>query len=362
MRVGIIGGGQLGRMLALAGRDLDIACVTLDPSADSPASQVAPAIVGAYDDHHALLRLAENVDVVTYEFENVPAESTRFLAERGVVLRPSPVSLATAQDRLDEKRLFEATGLSVPAFAPVHDVASLHAALEVTGLPAIVKTRRLGYDGKGQAVIRTDADVEGAWEAVGAVPSLCEALVPFDREISVVAVRGADGAFAAWPLVENVHREGILRTSVAPAPDAAGLQPKAEAHARAIAERLDHVGVLAVELFVHGDRLLGNEMAPRVHNSGHWTIEGSVTSQFANHLRAVAGLQLGWTAMAVPSAGMVNLIGHEPDLPDLPGVAVHRYGKAPRPGRKLGHVTVTASGPDALRETLLQVMALAADA
>jgi 5-(carboxyamino)imidazole ribonucleotide synthase len=365
VRVGIIGGGQLGRMLVLAGRDLDIECVTLDPAEDSPASQVGPAIVGAYDDLEALLRLAEGADVVTYEFENVPAASTRFLAERGMTLRPPPVSLATAQDRLEEKRLFEAVGLPVPAFAPVDDLASLNAALERTGLPAVLKTRRLGYDGKGQAVIRDREEAPPAWDAVGRVPSLCEALVPFDREVSIVAVRGADGAFAAWPLVQNTHREGILRVSVAPAPDAEHLQALAETHAQAFAEHLGHVGVLAVELFEHGGRLLGNELAPRVHNSGHWTIEGSMTSQFANHLRAICGRPLGPTEMAHPVAAMVNLVGSTGDeraLAAIPGAHVHLYGKAPRPDRKLGHVTLIAGSPDALRELVLQVDAVSADA
>ncbi len=365
MRVGIIGGGQLGRMLALAGHDLGITCTTLDPSPSSPAAQVAPAITGAYDDRDALLALAERSDVITYEFENVPAESTRFLADRGVALHPVPDALAVAQDRLTEKTLFTEVGLPVPVFAAVEDLTSLGVAVEAVGLPAVLKTRRLGYDGKGQAVLRSVERAEDTWRSIGEVPAILEALVPFEREVSVIAVRGTDGAFAAWPLVQNEHREQMLRTSVAPAPDVDALQPAAESHARAIAERLDYVGVLAIELFVHDGRLLGNEMAPRVHNSGHWTIEGSVTSQFENHLRAVCGLPLGSTSMARPAAAMVNLIGSIPEeaaLLSVAGAHVHNYGKDPRPGRKLGHVTLTADDADTLQGLVLQVAGLLADA
>jgi 5-(carboxyamino)imidazole ribonucleotide synthase len=367
MRVGIVGGGQLGRMLALVGAPLGIACVTLDPSKDSPASQVAPAIVGGYDEREALLDLASGSDVVTYEFENVPAAGTRFLAERGVTLRPTPDALAVAQDRLSEKALFQDVGLPIPDLAPVDDPDSLRAAIDAVGLPAVLKTRRLGYDGKGQAVVRNQERAEDAWRAVGEVPSILESLVAFDREVSIVAVRGADGELRAWPLVENHHRDGILRTSLVSAlgDDAPALQRLAEAHARSIMDRLDHVGVLAIEFFVAGDSLLGNEMAPRVHNSGHWTIEGSATSQFANHLRAVIGEPLGDTSMAVGAAAMVNLIGTVPEAVtrlDGPGIHLHLYGKEARPGRKLGHVTVTASDPAALEVSLLQVTPHLADA
>ena len=365
MRVGIIGGGQLGRMLALAGHDLGIACTTLDPAADSPAAQVAPAIAGAYDDRDALLGLAAAADVVTYEFENVPAESTRFLADRGVSLFPPPEALAVAQDRLREKTLFTDVGLPVPTFAAVDDLDSLHDAIEAIGLPAVLKTRRLGYDGKGQTVLRHAELAEDAWRSVGEVPSILEALVPFDREVSILAVRGRDGATACWPLVENHHEEGILRVSLAPGPDVPpSLQAAAEAHAVAVLDRLGYVGVLAIELFQVGEGLLGNEMAPRVHNSGHWTIEGARTSQFENHLRAISGLPLGDTTVDRPVA-MVNLIGKVPPeerLLALPDVHLHDYGKVPRPRRKLGHVTVLASDPDALQRRVLQVSAILADA
>jgi 5-(carboxyamino)imidazole ribonucleotide synthase len=365
MRVGIIGGGQLGRMMALAAADLGIACSTLDPAPDSPAAQVAPAIVGAYDDRDALLALAEASDVVTYEFENVPADSTRFLADRGVPLFPPPDALAVAQDRIAEKTLFTEVGLAVPTFAAVDDLASLAEAIAAVGLPAVLKKRRLGYDGKGQAVIRHEERAEDAWRSVGEVPSILESLVPFDREVSIVAVRGRDGEVRSWPVVENHHREGILRTTYAPAPALTDdLQAAAEAHAQAVMDRLGYVGVLAMELFHLGDGLLGNEMAPRVHNSGHWTIEGARTSQFENHLRAVCGLPLGDTAVDRPAA-MVNLIGTVPATAEvlaLPEVHLHDYGKSPRPGRKLGHLTVLADDPDALRARVLQVSALVADA
>jgi 5-(carboxyamino)imidazole ribonucleotide synthase len=362
VRVGIIGGGQLGRMLVQAGQDLGISCTTLDPAADSPAAQVGPAIVGAYDDPEALGRLADGADVVTFEFENVPVDAVRSLASR-VPVYPPPASLETGQDRLAEKTLFTDVGLPVPPFAAVDDLSSLGSAVDAVGLPAVLKTRRLGYDGKGQAVVRRRELLEDAWRAIGEMPSICEAFVPFDREVSILAVRARDGEVRCWPLVENHHRDGILRLSLAPAPDAESLQPLAERHVRAVLERLDHVGVLAIELFVQGDTLLGNEMAPRVHNSGHWTIEGAETSQFENHLRAVCGLPLGSTAARGHSA-MINLIGDEPDAAAVlavPEAHLHRYGKAPRPGRKLGHVTVQGDDAGVVRQRALQIEALLSD-
>jgi 5-(carboxyamino)imidazole ribonucleotide synthase len=343
-------------MLLQAGQDLGIACVTLDPAADSPAAQVGPAIVADYDDPEALARLSADADVVTFEFENVPAAAVRALSRP---VFPPVVSLETGQDRLAEKTLFTEVGLPVPMFAAVDDLASLETAVDAVGLPAVLKTRRLGYDGKGQAVLRRRELLEDAWRAVGEVPSICEAFVPFDREVSIVAVRGLDGEVRCWPLVENHHREGILRLSLATTPEADGLQPIAEGHARAVLERLDHVGVLTIELFVMGDTVLGNEMAPRVHNSGHWTIEGAETSQFENHLRAICGLPLGATA-ARGYAAMLNLIGVEPapaDVLAIPGTHLHRYGKQPRPGRKVGHITIRANDPTTLWDRVLQVSA-----
>ena len=362
MRVAIVGGGQLGRMLVQAGERLGVACVTLDPAADSPSAQVGPAIVGAYDDPTALALLVDGADVVTYEFENVPVDAMRALV--GPVL-PPPEALEAAQDRIAEKTLFTDVGLPVPTFAAVDDVASLVTAVEAVGLPAVLKSRRFGYDGKGQAVLRSAELSEDAWRAVGEVPSILEAFVPFDRELSIVAVRAADGELRCYPLVENHHRDGILRVSYAPAPDLTDdLQAEAEAHARAVAERLDYVGVFAIELFQAGGTLLGNEMAPRVHNSGHWTIEGAETSQFENHLRAVCGLPLGEVGVRGHVA-MVNLIGQEPDaaaILAIPGAHLHSYGKQARRGRKLGHVTLLADDLDTLRARVLQVFGHLTDA
>jgi 5-(carboxyamino)imidazole ribonucleotide synthase len=357
MRVGIVGGGQLGRMLALAGHPLGIACVTLDPAAASPAAQVAPAIVGAYDDLEALAELARGCDVATYEFENVPVDAARFLATR-VPVRPGPEALEAAQDRLAEKSLFSQVGLPVPRFAAVHDLASFRDAIDEVGLPAVLKTRRLGYDGKGQAVVRDALRADDAWRAVGEQPSILEAFVPFRRELSIVAARGSDGTLASYPLVENEHRDGILRISRAPASVDEATRQRAEAHARAVLEHLGYVGVLAIELFDVDGELLGNEMAPRVHNSGHWTIEGAVTSQFEQHLRAVCGLPLG-DASARGVSAMVNLVGALPTTADVlavPGAHLHRYGKEPRPARKVGHVTIVADDADELEDRLTRLL------
>lgn len=356
MRVGIVGGGQLGMMLVEAGAGLGVECVTLDPNAASPASAVGPTIVGGYDDPPALDRLAAGADVITYEFENVSVGGLRLLEGR-VAVAPPLAALEAAQDRIAEKTLFTEVGLPVPPFSAVDDLDGLREAIVAVGLPAVVKTRRFGYDGKGQAVLRHEELAEDAWRAVGEVPSILEAFVPFDRELSVLAVRGRDGETRCWPLVENHHRDGILRVSLAPAPGfTAGLQATAEAHAFAVLDRLDYVGVLAIELFQVGDRLLGNEMAPRVHNSGHWTIEGSMTSQFENHLRAICGLPLGDVGMR-GYAAMLNLVGEEPGpgAAEVPGSHVHRYGKEPRPGRKLGHITVTAQDEGLLRERVANI-------
>ena len=360
-RVGIVGGGQLGMMLAEAAAPLGIECLTLDPSADSPASRVAPAIVAGYDDLPALAELAASSDVVTYEFENVPVDAALSLAEQ-VPVFPSPESLRFAQDRLLEKTLFEEIGLPVAAYAPVATAEELEEALDVVGLPSLLKTRRLGYDGKGQVRLGSVDDAPDAWRRLGEVPCLLEALVPFDRELSILGVRARDGSVAFYPLTENVHRDGILRTSRAPAISGeSALQDEAEGHARQLMERLDHVGVLAIELFEVDARLFGNEFAPRVHNSGHWTIEGSETSQFENHLRAICGLELGATTTPTHGA-MVNLIGRLPDDARFEGqgIYVHRYGKEPRPGRKLGHVTIVAADTDT-RDRVLQQVALSAD-
>jgi len=360
VRVGIVGGGQLGRMLLLAGPPLQISCTTLDPAAGSPAAQVGRAIVGAYDDHDRLAELAAAVDVVTYEFENVPVEAARFVETLRPVF-PPPEALEAAQDRLSEKQLFEGVGLEVPPYAPVDSLASLTEGLERIGTPAVLKSRRMGYDGKGQAAIHDAALGEDAWRSIGEVPALLEAFVKFDREVSIVAVRGRDGTFASYPLVENHHRDGILRLTLAPAPGTnRALQGVAERHARTVMDSLGYVGVLAIELFQVGDRLLANEMAPRVHNSGHWTDVGAETSQFENHLRAIAGLPLGSTEPVGVSA-MVNLIGTMPyrdAVLAIDGAHLHDYGKEPRPGRKLGHVTVRADDAEILESRLTRMQAL----
>jgi len=364
VRVGIVGGGQLGRMLALAGHRLGITCITLDPAADSPASQVAPAIVGAYDDDASLAALAATSDVATYEFENVPADAARALAAR-IQVHPPPEALDVAQDRLAEKALFAEVGLDVADFAQVDDLEGLERAIDIVGLPAVVKTRRLGYDGKGQAVIHDRLLAEDAWRAVGEVPSILEAHVAFDRELSILGVRDVEGNTAFYPLVENEHRDGILRVTIAPAPGlATERQERAERHVAALMDRLGYVGVIAIELFERGNDLLANEMAPRVHNSGHWTIDGAPTSQFENHLRAIAGLPLGPTTIT-GHAGMVNVIGSEPNLAELlaaiPDARIHLYGKQSRPGRKLGHITVLEGDAEVLGTKLLQVRSFSPD-
>ena len=348
--LGVLGGGQLARMLALAAAPLGVKTLAVDSSADACAGQVAPLVVADWTDYAALEAFAARVDVVTFDFENVPAETAHRLAER-VAVFPAPRALAVAQDRLAEKTLFRECGLPTPDFMTVDTREQLDQALAAVGAPAILKTRRLGYDGKGQFRLREPADADAAWAALGAQASkhglILEAFVPFERELSVLAVRGRDGDFRTWPLTRNWHVDGVLSMSLAPAPDIDLLQPRATELARTLAERLDYVGVFALELFVRDGELLGNEMAPRVHNSGHWTIEGAHTSQFENHVRAVLGLPLGDTGARGMSA-MFNWIG---ELPDLSAVlqAVdahwHDYGKQERPGRKVGHATVCA--PDA---------------
>ncbi len=343
--VTILGGGQLGRMLGLAGLPLGLRFRFLDPVSEAPAQAVGPLVVGALDDEDALDEAMRGATVVTFEWEGVPAAAARFV-ERRVAIHPSPRALEVSQDRLMEKALFLALGIDVPQFAAVDDRPELEEAVELIGLPAVLKTRRGGYDGKGQQVLRTRADVDTAWAALGGVPLILEALVAFDREMSLLAVRGLDGATSCYPLVENTHVDGVLRVSRAPAPNLRpDLQMMAERIATDLLDELSYVGVLAIELFESDGRLLANELAPRVHNSGHWTIEGAECSQFENHLRAVLGLPLGAVATRGPSA-MVNCLGTVPGrerILGVPGAHLHDYGKAARPGRKVGHVTITAT-------------------
>jgi 5-(carboxyamino)imidazole ribonucleotide synthase len=344
-------------MLALAGYPLGLRCRILDTSVEAPAGHLAELVVGACDDPAVLEHFVAGLSMVTMEFENVPVATVRALARR-VPVYPPPAALETAQDRLHEKTLFQRLGIPTPAWVPIDGQADVRPALERLGLPAVLKTRRLGYDGKGQLILRAPADAAMAWDQLGGVPLILEAFVPFEREVSVLAVRSRHGQTAFYPLVENVHRQGILRLSRAPAADLTSeLQHRAQGYATHIMETLDYVGVLAIEFFqLHGE-LLANEMAPRVHNSGHWTIEGAETSQFENHLRAVLGLPLGST-VAVGHAAMLNLIGTLPDpepILAVPGAHLHLYGKAPRPGRKVGHVTIQSQEPNVLETRLRQL-------
>jgi len=355
--LGILGGGQLARMLALAAAPLGVKTLVVDSAPDACAAQVAPLLAADWTDYAALEGFARQVDVVTFDFENVPAETAHWLAER-VAVFPAPRALAVAQDRLAEKTLFRECGLDTPAFMAVDTRADLDRALATVGAPAILKTRRLGYDGKGQFRLRSTADADAAWAALGAQAAahglILEAFVPFERELSVVAVRGRDGDFRTWPLTQNWHTDGVLSLSLAPAPAVGGLQQRATALARTLAERLEYVGVFALELFVKDGQLLGNEMAPRVHNSGHWTIEGAITSQFENHVRAVLGLPLGDTGARGLSA-MFNWIGELPDAAPVLRVVDghwHDYGKQPRPGRKVGHATVCATDAQSMAQRL----------
>ena len=356
--IGILGGGQLARMLGLAGAPLGVQFKVVDSADDACAGQVAPLIRADWRDFAALEKFAQAIDVATFDFENVPAETAQWLTARTQVF-PNPRALATAQDRLAEKTLFRECGLGTPAFAPVDTREDLDAALRAVGAPAILKTRRLGYDGKGQFRLKSANDADAAWQALGSNSHglILEAFVPFECEVSVIAVRGRDGDFRTWPLTRNWHSDGILSASLAPAHMGENIARAAFAHARTIAEKLDYVGVFALELFVHKGELLGNEMAPRVHNSGHWTIEGAVTSQFENHVRAVLGLPLGDTS-ALGRACMLNWIGELPDARAIlrePDAHWHDYGKSPRAGRKVGHATIRAKDDEVLADALQRI-------
>lgn len=349
MIIGVLGGGQLGRMLALAGIPLGLRFRFLDPDPSCPAAELGDLVVAQYDDELALARFVEGVHAVTYEFENVPAAAAKWLSAHAPVFPPQG-ALATAQDRLNEKTCFRSLGIATPEFAPVDTRDELLAAVARIGLPSVLKTRRFGYDGKGQAVLRTMADVETAWQTLGQPRAgqqlradlILEQFVPFARELSILGVRSRDGSMRFYPPVENHHSRGILSRSVAPAPNAQAAASVLQPAAQRVMETLGYVGVLAIEFFDLGNgTFMANEMAPRVHNSGHWTIEGSACSQFENHMRAVAGMPLGSPASRGHSI-MLNIIGAEPDpaILALDGVHVHMYGKSPRAGRKLGHLTI----------------------
>lgn len=343
--IGIIGGGQLGRMLAMAAARLNFRTVILEPQADSPAAQAANSqITAAYGDPVALAELAAACDIVTYEFENVPVEAAETLA-RNVPVYPPPRALEVAQDRLTEKRFLNGCGIPTARFHPVDNQADLEQALADFGGQGVLKTRRLGYDGKGQRVFRSPAEsAAGAFAALGNVPLILESFVPFEREISIIAARAIDGTVKAYDPAENVHRDGILDTSTLPARIGEATAAAARESAAKLLAALDYVGVVGIEFFVLPDgRLVANEIAPRVHNSGHWTEAACVVSQFEQHIRAIAGLPLGDSSRHSDCV-MTNLIGN--DLDDVPawlakpGVLVHLYGKTEaRPGRKMGHVT-----------------------
>jgi len=357
MIVGIVGGGQLARMLALAGHPLGLRFIFLDPAPDACAAPLGEHLQGEFDNRRCLEQLAEKADVITYEFENIPEQSIAFLSER-LPVYPGAEALAVARDRLREKSLFRTLGIPTAPFATVDSREELERAAVEIGLPAVLKTRTLGYDGKGQAVLRQPGDLDEVWERVGGVPLLLEGFVPFEREISIIAARGRDGRTAFYPLSENTHRDGILHLSLSRPGDP--LQPEAEACAQRPLDALDYMGVMALELFQIGDTLLANEMAPRVHNSGHWTIEGAEISQFENHLRAVTGLPLGSTE-AVGRAAMLNFIGTVPEAARVlsePAVHLHVYGKAPRAGRKVGHATLRAKDEEAIQGQLGKLLAL----
>lgn len=394
--MGILGGGQLGRMLALAGIPMGLRFRFLERSADCPAAELGEVIVGDYTDDAALTRFARALTVATYEFENVPAATARWLTEHIPVFPPEPI-LAVAQERLAEKQLFRALGIATPDFAQIDNRDQLRAAVSTIGLPAVLKTRRLGYDGKGQWVLRTSADLDALPAdlfARTAADLILEAFVPFTRELSIIAARSRTGELAFYPLTHNIHRGGILRQSIAPAPSLTpDFQPRAESIARRVLDHTGYVGILAIELFELADgALLANEMAPRVHNSGHWTQNApGITSQFENHLRAILGWPLGptaWTALGTPplrggsdshpspalsvlpttsptpgACGMLNILEALPDpakVLTIPGVHLHLYGKSPRPGelRKVGHINVTAPNPETLATRLTQAAKL----
>jgi len=358
MKVGVLGAGQLARMIALAGYPLGVDFIFLDPSADACANRLGEHLLGDYNDPRLLAQLAERADVVTYEFENVPADVAEFLASHTQV-HPSPEALAIAQDRLIEKSFFHDLDIPTPTYAAVNSFEDLEQAMSMIGWPAILKSRTLGYDGKGQSLLKSADDLKSAWELLAGAPAIVEAFVPFNREVSIIAARNVSGAIVFYPLSENFHRGGILRVSECCDNDP--MQQQAESYISRLMEELDYVGVLALELFEIDGKLIANEFAPRVHNSGHWTIEGAETSQFENHLRAILDLPLGATT-PVGKTAMVNFIGGLPvteELLAIPHAHLHLYDKAPRKGRKVAHATVRAETTEKLTALIKQLTGLA---
>lgn len=342
MNIGVLGGGQLGMMLGDAAAGLGVNCWFVDPAPAPPAAAAGSVLDAAYDDVGALRQLAAGVDVVTYEFENVPLAAVHALEGQGVEVLPPGEALQVAQDRDREKRFFASLGVATAPFACVSTSADFDAAGRATGFPAILKTRREGYDGKGQRRVARASALAQAFGELDEVPCVLEGFVPFDRELSILAVRGRDGETRCWPVVENHHHRGILSWSLCPAPNVSrATEARAQDIAKRLMEALNYVGVLCVELFDVGGELMANEFAPRVHNSGHWSIEGARTSQFENHMRAVTGRPLGATDVSRPTA-CVNVLGADPLLDAVQALSpsgVHMYGKSARKGRKLGHIT-----------------------
>jgi 5-(carboxyamino)imidazole ribonucleotide synthase len=359
-RVGILGAGQLGQMLALAGIPLGMRFNFFSPTPSASAESVGNVTIGEYDDVVALREFARSVDVVTYEFENVSSDAVAEI-EQICPVWPPRAALVTSQDRGFEKQEFTRLGIPVAPYRLTDSLADLEIAVRDVGVPGILKTRRFGYDGKGQVRLATRSDAESAWNALGPVPSIYEGFVQFERELSVIAVRSADGTTLCYPVAENHHRDGILRTSFAPADRLSDAKRhQAESYARALLTALGYVGVFALEMFDTASGLVANEMAPRVHNSGHWTIEGAETSQFENHMRAVCNLPLGDCAPVGHSA-MFNLIGEHPDTAcvlAVPDAHLHLYGKTERSGRKLGHVTIRSRTREDLQRHVASLRAI----
>jgi len=359
MNIGILGGGQLARMMAQAGIPLGLKFMFLCPDKQPSASPYGEHLCAPYDNKRAQERLVKWADVVTYEFENIPMSLVESL-EQQIPLHPASSVLSVARDRLSEKLLFHSLGTPTAKFASIDSLEMLTSAIEDIALPAILKSRTQGYDGKGQSLLREESDISTAWEEIGKVPCIVESMVSFSRELSIIAARNKEGEMVFYPITENHHRDGILRLSINRPDDA--MQEQAETKIRSIMDNLSYIGVMALELFQVEDQLFANEFAPRVHNSGHLTIEGAETSQFENHLRAICQLPLGKTSM-VHTTIMVNLIGHLPaeeQIREIPGASLHCYGKSERPGRKVGHVTLTGGdcSPeefDLRLETLLQL-------
>ncbi len=358
--IGILGGGQLARMIALAAHPLGLRCRVLDPADLPPAAGLAEHVQGDFGDPDALARFADGLEVATFEIESLPDVALDTLA-KCVDVQPRVEAMKVARDRLLEKTFLRNAGIPTADFMAVDDDQDLDRAIATLGLPLLLKTRTHGYDGRGQSLVRSRQDGIDVLARFGAFPLLAESWVDFDRELSIIAVRSAVGEFSLYPVVENRHSQGVLQSTVAPAPNAGpALASRAEDLARTLVLSLGYVGVLVIELFQVGARLLVNEIAPRVHNSAHWTIEGSDTSQFENHLRAILGLPLGSTN-ATGGWVLFNLLGEVPDthrVLELPGAHLHVYGKAPRPGRKLGHVNCRAADPSAARSRLQDLLGL----